>query len=200
MPRDDDSSALDATAAALSAELVQLEKTIRETDRLAIDSDKALQRARKMLESCAAHEVKLAQHLTALAQAIQASQQRIQSCMEQTVGLSQRIAARSEERTALLERVAGLGRRAGEIQVPIQNAMARGVDGGSAPTEVLGVIGEIVLATGVLLDEATSIAADARAAEWGDVARQADGLRQQIQAVRGKVVGLQRTLGERAPS
>ncbi len=204
MPRDDDApsspaASLDATAAALSAELAQLEKTIKETSRLPIDSDKALQRARKMLESCAAQEVKLAQHLTALAQAIQASQLRIQSCMEQTVELSQKIAARSEERTALLERVAGLGRRAGEIQAPIHSALARGVDG-SAPGDVLGVVGEIVLATGVLLDEATAIAADARAAEWGDVARQADGLRQQIQAVRGKVVGLQRSLSERAPS
>jgi hypothetical protein len=199
LSRDDPPSDLQAAATALASELVLLEKTIHETDRLPIDSDKALQRARKMLESCASHEVLLAQHLQALAGAIQASQLRIQTCMDQTVELSRRIQERSEQRTALLERVAALGRRAHDIQAPIQSAMARGIDG-SSPGEALIVVGEVVTLTGTLLDEATSIATDARAADWADVARQADGLRQQIQAVRGKVVGLQRSLGERAPS
>ncbi|HVH40739.1 MAG TPA: hypothetical protein VM925_00295, partial [Labilithrix sp.] len=100
---------LTIAAASLESELRQYEETAAELDRLPLNSDKTLQRARKVLEECAAHQEKLATLLPAFANAMQAAQTRQQECMDVTARGTAKIKTRFEERMALLERVAALG-------------------------------------------------------------------------------------------
>ncbi len=191
---------LQTVAEGLIGDLRKLEDTIREAQRLDINSAKNLQRGRRLLESCSEQEQRLAGHLQGLASAIQTTQLRIATCMEHTVDFSRRVAERAEIRSVLLDRLGGLGKRASEINQPVAEAVAAQAAGTADGTILLATVTEVVARTEGLLDEAAAVARDAKDAEWVDIARDADGLRQQVQALRGKVLILQRGLAERAPS
>jgi hypothetical protein len=200
MSTDPDEPTLHTVAERLLGDLRKLEDTIREAQRLEITSAKNLQRGRRLLEACSETEQRLAGHLQSLASAIQSTQQRIAGCMEHTVEFSKRLAERAEVRGALLERLGGLGRRASEINEPVAAAVAAQTAGEADDATLLTTVTEVVARTEGLLEEAGTVAKDARDAAWNDIARDADGLRQQVQALRGKVLILQRGLAERAPS
>jgi chromosome segregation ATPase len=195
-----DQPTLHSVAEGLLADLRRLEDTIREAQKLEINSAKNLQRGRRLLEACSETEQRLAGHLQTLAQSIQSTQQRIATCMEETVQFSRRVASRAEIRSELLERLGGLGRRASEINAPVATAVAQQTAGTADNVSLLATVTEVVTRTEGLLEEAASVANEAKAAEWLDIARDADGLRQQVHSLRNKVLILQRGLAERAPS
>lgn len=191
---------LQTVAEGLLGDLRKLEDTIREAQRLEINSAKNLQRGRRLLESCSETEVRLAGHLQGLASSIQSTQLRIAACMEHTVDFSKRVAERAEIRSQLLERLGGLGKRASEINEPVAAAVAAQAAGTAENATLLATVNEVVTRTEGLMEEAANVAGEAKDAGWVDIARDADGLRQQVQALRGKVLILQRGLAERAPS
>lgn len=191
---------LQTVAEGLLGDLRKLEDTIREAQRLEINSAKNLQRGRRLLESCSETEQRLAGHLQGLASSIQATQLRIAACMEHTVDFSKKVAERAEVRSQLLERLGGLGKRASEINEPVAAAVAAQAAGTADNATLLATVTEVVARTEGLLDEAADVAREAKDAGWVDIARDADGLRQQVHALRGKVLILQRGLAERAPS
>jgi len=200
MSTKDDQPNLQTVAEGLLADLRKLEDTIREGKRLEINSAKNLQRGRRLLEACSEHEQRLAGHLQTLASAIQATQTRIATCMEDTVDLANQVAQRAESRTLLLERLGGLGKRASEINQPAAAAVEAQTAGEADNVSLLATVTEVVARTEGLLEEAATVAKEAKDDDWSDIARDADGLRQQVQALRGKVLILQRGLAERAPS
>lgn len=200
MTTNPDEPTLQTVAERLLGDLRKLEDTIREAQRLEITSAKNLQRGRRLLEACSETEQRLAGHLQMLATAIQSTQERIAGCMEHTVDFSRRVAERAELRSVLLERLGGLGKRASEINEPVAAAVAAQAAGEADDASLLATVTEVVARTEGLLEEAADVAGEAREAEWNDIARDADGLRQQVQALRGKVLLLQRGLAERAPS
>lgn len=200
MSNETDQPTLQTVAEGLLGDLRKLEDTIREAQRLEINSAKNLQRGRRLLEACSDTEQRLAGHLQQLATAIQSTQLRIAGCMEHTVDFSKRVAQRAEIRSLLLDRLGGLGQRAGEINQPVAAAVAAQAAGEADDTTLLATVTEVVTRTEELLEEAGNVAQEAKDAAWLDIARDADGLRQQVQALRGKVLLLQRGLAERAPS
>jgi len=107
-----DEPTLQTVAEGLLGDLRKLEDTIREAQRLEINSAKNLQRGRRLLEACSDTEQRLAGHLQQLATAIQSTQLRIAGCMEHTVDFSKHVAARAEVRamSAMTARAAGRSR------------------------------------------------------------------------------------------
>ena len=189
---------LAAAAAALESELRRYEETAAELDKLPLTSDKTLQRARKVLEQCAAHQEQLAVLLPAFAHAMQAAQGRQQECMDVTARGTSRIKARFEERVALLERVAALGQRAQGINEPALAVMSD--EGERTPAELLRSLEDVGTRTDAAIAEADAVHRAAEDGQWLDIARDTDALKQQLQSARNKVLVAQRSVATRAPS
>jgi hypothetical protein len=127
------------------------------------------------------------------------AQGRVQTSMEETLELSRQIGARAAERGKLVERFAALGQRTREINGPVAAVVTKHQEG-AQPGELLAAVSEILSIADGLVSESDSIAKDSKAAKWVDIAREADALRQQVLAARNKLLVLQRSLSERAPS
>jgi exonuclease VII small subunit len=184
---------------AFEAELRHFEETVAELNRVSVNSDKTLHRAKNALEACSESEQRLACLLRDFVTAMQAAQAKQQLCMDAALQGARRIQARNEARNALLERVAQLGERAREVNEPIAALM---VEGG-APTgaaELLASLQEVGTRMDSVIADCTAVAASAREDEWTDIARDADTLKQQLQAARNKVLVTQRNVASRAPS
>lgn len=189
---------LAAAATALENELRRYEETSAELERITLTSEKTLQRARKVLEECAAHQEKLATLLPEFAQAMQAAQAKQQECMEATARGTMRIKERFEDRMALLERVAALGQKAQDINGPVA-AVVDGT-GERTPAELLKTLEEVGARTEAVIAEAASVHEAAEGADWQDIARDTDALKQQLQSARNKLLVAQRSVAARAPS
>jgi hypothetical protein len=194
-----DEGPLVAAAAALEAEVLRWEAVVAEADRTEVSSDKALQRVRGALAECAAHEATLAGQLQAFVTAMQALQARQRACMEATVALASRMQARLASRTELLDRFGALGQRAGSINEPVATVMD-GLARKAAPEELLAPLELVATRSDEVAADADAIARAAREAAWDDIAREAEGLKQQIQSVRNKVLVAHRNVAARAPS
>jgi hypothetical protein len=190
---DKEPSALVAHASALEEELAHFEALVGEAGRLELISEPTLQRARQVLEDCAASERRMADQLHAFVSAMQAIQERQRVCMLDTVQAAERIRARITERNALLERFGALGERAGAVNAPVAAVMEGNLRGASA-SELATALGEVVTRTDAIVESAAEVAADARAASWEDIAKEADGLRAQVEAARDKVLAARRSL------
>lgn len=197
--RKEGSSTLVSSAQSLEAEVRRFEEIVAEGQRLEMTSDKTLQRARTLLESCAECEQRMASQLQAFVVAMQEMQERQRGCMEAVVGLAERVQGRVAERNALLDRFAALGVKAGEINAPIAS-VAEVPEDGPAPPALLAALAQVVARTEEIVGEAELVAKDARAADWIDIAREADTLKQQIQSARNKVLQAQRKIAGGAPS
>jgi hypothetical protein len=190
-------NSLTNAAAALEAEVQRYEQTSAELSHLTLTSDKTLQRARKILEECAAHQERLAVLLPEFAQAMQAAQQRQQACIDETARSTAKIKARFAERMELLERVAALGQQARQINQPVTEVLSGDQ---KAPAEVLQSLDEVGSRTEAAIADADVVLRAAQEGDWVDIARDAGVLKQQLQAARNKVLVAQRSIAGRALS
>lgn len=181
----------------IEEELSRLEKLLHELSR-PVSTDKALQRARISLEECSSSEERLASHLTVFAQAIQGIQARQQQCMETLSERVSQIQERHSDRSVLVERMALLGARTGEISKPF--AALQDTAWTEVTPELLASVGEVSARLEDAIGEAGQISSSARESDWSDLARDADALKQQLQAVRNQVLIGQRKLASQAPS
>lgn len=188
---------LSDAAGQIEAELSRFEQLLHELSR-PVSTDKALQRARVALEECSSCEERLAANLTAFAQAIQGIQTRQQSCMELLNERVGQVQARHADRSALVDRLALLGVRTSEISKPIA-ALGEAAWQTVTP-ELLASVSEVSTRLEGAIGEAAQICVSARESDWSDLARDADALKQQLQAVRNQVVLGQRKLSSQAPS
>jgi hypothetical protein len=186
-------------ATKLEEELARFEALVGEAGTLELTSDVTLQRAKEVLEECAASERRMADELHGFVTAMQAVQARQRTCMENTVHAAEKIRERISERNSLLERFAGLGERAGEVNAPVASIMGGDVRGAS-PAELSAALGEVVARTDSIVADAQAVADDARTARWDDIAKEADALRGHVEAARDKVLAARRSLGGNEPS
>lgn len=196
MSRKPDTS-LSKAAAALEAELAHFEDLLLDL-KSPVNSEKALQRARHRLEECSACEEKLAENLRAFAEAMQVMQARQQECMQLLGERAEGVQARFADRNTLVSRINQLGQQARAVAEPITSIDE---SAWSSPTpELLSSVAEMSSRLEAVIEEAAAVAASAKEADWADVARDADALRQQLTAMRGKLILGQRKLASRAPS
>lgn len=188
---------LSDAAGQIEEELSSLEKLLHELSR-PISTDKALQRARLSLEACSSSEARLVGHLTAFGLAIQSIQARQQQCLETLGERVKQVQERHADRSALVERMASLGVRTSEISKPMVSLQESAWS--EVTPELLASVGEVSARLEDAIDEAGQISSSARASDWADLARDADALKQQLQAVRNQVLIGQRKLASQAPS
>jgi len=184
-------------ATLLDDELSHFEGLLQEL-KAPVNSEKALQRARQRLEECSACEEKLAEHLRAFALAMQVMQARQQECMQLLNERAEGLQARLLDRNALVQRINQLGQKAGQVSDPI-SALAEPAWESPTP-ELLSSVAEMSARLESVIAEAAAVATSAKESDWADVARDADALKQQLTAVRGKLLLGQRKLASRAPS
>ena len=191
-------SPLAKAAAELEAELFAYEKFVADVNRMNLNSDKSMRRAKELLEECAAGEQRMAERLQGFAAAMQQVQVRQQSCIQEAVAAARKIQDRIEKRSALLERFAALGERASSLNEPVAALEAK--DGEANAQDLLKTLGEVAARSEAVVAEATALGADADADDWLDIAREATALKQQLLTARNKILVAQRDVAARTPS
>lgn len=185
-------------AAALESELLEYEKFVAEVKRMNLNTEKAMHRAKDLLEHCAAGEQRMAERLQAFASAMQDVQVRQQSCISEAVAAAERIQERVQLRSALLERFSALGERARSLNEPVAALEAK--EGDANAQDLLKTLGEVAERTEAVVKEAEALGADAQAEDWQDIAREATTLKQSLQSARNKILVAQRDVAGRTPS
>lgn len=188
-------SPLVVAARELTEQLARFEAQSNDLSRLAIDSDKSLQRARQGLEACSTHEAALARALLAFAEAMRGVQATQQRCVDVTATTAGRIAARHAERAELQTRLATLGENARQVSAPVTELVARGADSGA-----LRGLQEVEQRLEGVLIETTALCEASRDGDWADLERDTQSLREQLQALRNRVGLMRRRLADSAPS
>lgn len=190
-------SPLVVAARQLTEHLSRFEAQSEELNRLSINSDKSLARARQGLEACSTHEAALAKALRAFADAMQGVQQTQQRCVENTAEVARRIAARQSERMDLQQQLAALGESARLVSEPVADLAGRGA---AEAGDLLNPLQEVERRLDGVIDNATALAEQSRAGGWTDLERDTQSLREQLQALRNRVLLMRRKLANTAPS
>jgi hypothetical protein len=190
---------LTQAAMAFEAELARYEGLASDVARGSISSEKALMRAKKQLGESAECQLRLAEHLKGVMVALDGDRIKQETCMKQVLSAAERVKARADEFVALMERFSALGHRAGEVNEPVARIAARKSEGAPA-TEVLAALRDVLARTESIVTDAETLARDAANTDWSDVSRAAEGLKQQVQAARNRVLLAERSVAERAPS
>lgn len=193
-------SPLLSAARALAENVSRFETLSQELSRLPVSSDKSLQRARQALQACSEHEAKHAQSLRAFAEAMQALQESQRHCMDVTAEAAARVQKRQEQRTLLEERLALLGASAREVSQPVAALFgAPGEAPGESP-DLMAPLAEVERRLDGVIGDASSLCDAARADEWHDLEHDTQSLREQLQALRNRVLIMRRKLSQVASS
>jgi prefoldin subunit 5 len=99
----------------------------------------------------------------------------------------------------LLQRYGAVGQKAGELNALVLEITAKKTNGSSEPDDaVVAALAKLRERMGEVADIAGGLVASAREADFEDIARQADSLRQQISSVGQKVAAIERALSSRS--
>ena len=173
MDRDDKPSELAEAALALDRELRKFEDLAEQAGRLKLSTEKNLERATEALTRAAESQDRIRGHVQDLVAAVAATRQRQEGDAAALMERAQQIAARRKEFADVLQRMAGLGQMAKEVQEALR---------GATPS-VQGIEPRMQQ----IAEEAAAIAQTAQEKEMDEVARQAEVLRQQILAAKNKI-------------
>ncbi len=168
--------ALVAAAQTLEQQLHDFDDQVEAFKQLTINSQKGLERGKQLLESLAAAEARAGEHVQALVAAVAATAKEQGARVEAVRAKAEHLAARATEYEALVTQFGTLGEGASSL-----NARLKG-----EPVSV-ELDGEI----GALVQRAEALVAQARTQHFDDVAHLADGLRQQVSALRSKLQQVQ---------
>ncbi len=189
-------SAFAAAAAALESELKRFEDIAASLARSPLNSEKAIEHAARLTRDAADAQARFAEQLQGLVALVGTANERQRAAAATINGRVSDIDARTTEHTAFGVRLGQLGEEARGINALVQEATT----GGGMPTsperlaELIGRLEEIVARMDGAVARAQEVAREATAADFVDVARQADALRQQLLAARNRVGLLRRGL------
>jgi len=190
-------SPLLAAARALAEDVSRFEDLSLELSRLDINSEKSLQRARSGLEACSTHETKLAASLRGFAEAMQVVQESQRRSMDMTAEAAARLRKRQQERGELQQRLIELGARAREVSEPVAQLFSSPAEGSP---DLLAPLAEVERRLDAVIDDAAAVCDLARQGDWTDFERETQSLREQLQALRNRVMLMRRKLSSDAPS
>jgi chromosome segregation ATPase len=183
-------------AAAFDEELARFGRLVEAARSGPLNSQKNLQRAAHAFEQVGESEKRLGDTAQALVAALQGArqQQEVQALALQ--GRAKEVESRTAIAASLLERYGMVGQKAGELNSLVLEIAAKKTNGSSEPDEALiASLAELRGRMGEVADTAAALVSSAREADFDDIARQADSLRQQIVAVSQKVASIERALG-----
>ncbi|HEY6464168.1 MAG TPA: hypothetical protein VIY73_28570 [Polyangiaceae bacterium] len=197
MPSTTPSPLLEA-AARLEDDLREYEALTEEVGRAAIHSRKSLVRVTKMLQQAGECHERLMKHVASLSEVMTATRGRQVSCAEKLVSAGGHIQQRMAAFQALMSRYDTLGELSKLLNESIA-AVAQGKEKGDVQA-ALAATGPLLERMDQAVAEAASLADDARQAEFEDLARDAESVKQQLQSARNQLGLVRKTLGERSPS
>jgi hypothetical protein len=199
MPKPKDRSRLVTAAAALEDELHAFAALASETKGEPLNTERSMSRVTRALSESVQFHGRIEERVKALVGEIDGARALQQESIEGLLHIAHELERRSKGRDALLGRFAALGSKAGEVNSLALDLTAR-KDAGADDTEVLGHLGAIEQRIDEVVSEARAIADSASSEDWPEIARQADGLRQQMQAARNKLALAHKSIAGRAPS
>jgi hypothetical protein len=188
-------SELMAAALAFDEELERFGKLADAARQGPLNSQKNLERAARMFDDIGEAEKRLGQAAQTLVVMLNTARQKQEShalaIQKRAEQIEQRTAAASE----LLQRYGSMGEKAAELN-QLALAIAAKSSGGerSDDTELLSSLAELRARMAEVADGAKSLVGAAREADFEDIGRQADSLRQQILAADGKVAAIEKSL------
>jgi chromosome segregation ATPase len=183
-------------AAAFDDELARFGRLVEAARSGPLNSQKHLQRAAHAFEQVGESEKRLGETAQALVAALQGArkQQEVQALALQ--GRAKEVEARTAVAADLLQRYGLVGQKAGELNSLVLDIAAKKTNGSSEPDEALvAALAELRGRMGEIAENAATLVSAAREADFDDIARQADSLRQQIVAVSQKVASIEKALG-----
>ena len=188
-------SDLMAAALAFDEELEHFGKLAEAAHKGPLNSQKNLERAARMFDEIGASETRLGAAAQALVSTLNVARQKQES---HAVAIQQRadlIEQRTTAVAALLQRYAALGEKAADLNQLAVGIAAKSTNGERvSDAELRPALGELRARMGEVAEGARSLTAAAREADFEDIARQADSLRQQITAADDKVAAIEKNL------
>jgi len=163
-------------AQALEDEIVRLEALSRSVRKIRLSSDKALARAAAELNETLALPDQLAQRLQEVAAALGRMQERQQAALAPLAAFAGELQRRAQLFGEHMQRFGALGRAAGEVNAEL--AASQGDRAGFARAEAR---------LQELSDGARAVFEAARAADFPEIAREADVLKQRMAALRKRL-------------
>jgi chromosome segregation ATPase len=185
-------------AAAFDEELARFGRLVEAARVGPLNSQKHLQRAARSFEEVGESEKRLGETAQALVAALQAAREEQEVQAKALQGRAKEIEARTAVAADLLQRYGQVGQKAGELNTLVLEIAAKKTNGSSEPDEsIISSLAALRGRMGEVADSAAGLVSAAREADFDDIARQADSLRQQIVSVGQKVAAIERALGGR---
>jgi len=166
-----------------------------------LDSQRNLERAAETLKAVAACEEEMQAHAQALMAALGNARDAQQTQAEAARVRALEIQARTEELARLMRGFEAIGKDAAALNASAQQLAARKrtPDEMVKDGELLAGLDELQERMTKVLEGAEQLAQDARSADFDDLSRKVDSLRQQILAARNKIGLLKEALVRAAP-
>ena len=156
-------------------------------------------RATRALADSALYHERIEAKLKALVAAIDGVRARQQTSVEALVSVAHTVELRAKSRDGLLRRFAELGGSAGQVNQLALELTTRSSEGASHE-ELFALLTSLEARMGGVVDEAQAIAEAASTEGWPEIARQADGIRQQTLSAKNKLALAYRSVASGAPS
>jgi hypothetical protein len=179
-------------ALALDADFEQLERLSGELDRLAIDSDSGLERAKALLLRFGECGQRIGDEMQALARSLEEARTRAEASANRVAERAAAIQKRQIEADRLLQRFQALSemvRKVTEAAGALQQSLKKDASD-EERRALIRNLPELDSKLGVLIDEAFKIRQDAQEANLKTLHRNADSLGQTLQSVRRKLGSL----------
>jgi NTP pyrophosphatase (non-canonical NTP hydrolase) len=199
MPKSSPPSPLVAAAAAVDAELREYDDLAREAKHVALDGEKALARAARLLSESTQRQPRIQEKLKALVGEIEGARLRQQQSLDMLVETSRALEARANEFDALMRRFAAVGESAQAIH-RLTSDISNKKNSGASESDLLEGLRQIEEHMGKVITDAEDLAREAERDGWPEMARQADSIRQQVGAAKNKLTLAYKTVAARAPS
>jgi chromosome segregation ATPase len=178
---------LTAAAEALERELQRYDALARDLERERLDSEKTLRRAAQTLDGLRDSEIRLRDTLAQLVGEISDARERQQAQAASVAACAEQVGRRSDVLSALLGRWTALGGEAAEVTRLVQRMAAEPTSNGAAAADLANPFDEIEQRLSRLAQDAEALRRAAAEESFGDLAKQADGLRQQVLGSLNKV-------------
>lgn len=191
-----DPTQLEQAAEGVEEELRRFEALADTVLRTPLDSEKNLERASRALREVAESDERLVAQLQKLVAAVGSIRDRQQEHARGVNARAEELQARTQAFQELLQRYAGLGRSASELNAVVQDIAARRQKATTAEDNraLAGSLDQLLERMGQVAEEAQGLAGAATEQDFTDIARQADSLRQQLLSARNKMALLQKGL------
>ncbi len=182
------SGGMAAAAEALERELQRYEALARDLARERLDSEKTLRRAAQALNSLRESEARLGESLAQLVNEISQARERQQAHAASVATCAEHVAQRTNALGALLARWSAIGGEAAEVTRLVQRVGAEpATNGGGGGNDLTTTFEAIEQRLARLAEEADALSRAAVDDSFADLAKQADGLRQQVLGSLNKV-------------